>query len=226
MKQLGLGWGQGQGGLVREGFLATGVLGEERSPRKERQVPSPGDRNTCSVFEEQGRGEWGQKEGGRGAGDEAGSLGAFVGALAHILGMTAATEGLERGTRPAFCGERPTQAGVGGRWCPETSSLPPGSPLDPHTLGSLSGSCPRFAALPRAPQFRVGGSPPPTAPAQDTARSPDRWWQHGGWSPAPGTQAVGGHWSFAGLSQEHPSCRVLTTTTVSRWQATGLHMPS
>ena len=54
MKQLGLGWGQGQEGLVREGFLATGVLGEERSPRKEQQVPSPGDRNTCGVFEEQG----------------------------------------------------------------------------------------------------------------------------------------------------------------------------
>lgn len=41
----------------REGLLATGVLGEERSPWKERPMPSPGGRNTRCVFEKQGGGQ-------------------------------------------------------------------------------------------------------------------------------------------------------------------------
>ena len=51
------------------------------------------------------------REGGRGPDDEAGSLGPLVGALDHILGTMAATEGLERGDMA-----KPLRPAQGRRW--------------------------------------------------------------------------------------------------------------
>lgn len=65
-----------------------------------------------------------------GGGDKAGSLGAFVGALDHSLGIVAATEGLERGCGQTSVVRGPKRLVWGEQDGSEMSPLPPGSLLD------------------------------------------------------------------------------------------------
>lgn len=100
------------------------------------------------------------------------SRGASAGALGHVLGVTAATEGLVVGTLPEFCGERRTWAGVWGtrragreeaEWRSRNEPRSPCPPPDPHgALGGLAGPC-TLVPVPfqQAQHLRAGTVPSP-----------------------------------------------------------------
>ena len=172
-------------------------------------------------------------------GDKAGSLGAFMGTLDHILGMAAASEGLQRGTGPDS-----RLRGPRGLAC-EANEVPPTtlSPRAPH-FGQPLWVLHIFCRPPTAQGFRAGWPPPPTTPAQDRALrlakapSPNRQWRHSGSSPAPGTRASGaledvqrGPRSTLSASSDDQNClhallSVPWEAMCPRWRARALHIPS
>lgn len=142
-----------------------------------------------------------------GCGDKAGSLGAFVWALDHSLGIMAAREGLERGCGQTLVVRAPMRLVWGEEDGPEMSPVPAGSPLDSPLWQPLW-------VLPTCPasQGRVVPSThcPSTGQGSKTGHSVLTKQTVAALWLLPGPRHSGG----AQVSQEHPSSRILTSKTV------------